>query len=120
VRHFAAGLLLTATATALAGWWWGRDAAVVAGAAGLLAAAAETVAVIALRPALVPPFEHLLERWAVGLGLRIGAVVAVGVAVLRWPARVPVLPAALGFLMVLLPLLFGEMRLVVTKLRTTR
>lgn len=120
MKHLAAGLLLSVSAVALAGWWWGRDAAVVAGAAGLLAAAAETAAVTVLRPALAPPFDRLLKRWVVGLGLRIGAVAAVGVAVLRWPTRFPVLPAALGFLMVLMPLLFGEMRLVVTKLRTTR
>lgn len=44
----------------------------------------------------------------------------VGVAVLVWPERFPVLPTALAFIAVLIPLLFGEMRLVVTRLRTTR
>jgi hypothetical protein len=112
--------MLTAVAMALAAWWWGGDSAAAAGAAGVLAAAAEGAAVTALRPALVPPFDRLLQRWAVGLALRVGALVAVAVAVLRWPGWFPVLPTALGFLVVLMPLLFGEMRLVVTRLRTTR
>ncbi len=120
MRHLAAGVLLAALAAAATGWGWGWGAAGAAGAAGLLAAMAEAVAVTVLRPALEPPFDRLLKRWAVGLGLRIGAVVTVGVGVLRWPERFPVLPTALGFLVVLMPLLFGEMRLVVTKLRTTR
>lgn len=118
MKHFAAGLLLSAVAAVLAGWWWGAGAAAAAG--GLLATAAETAAVTVLRPALEPPFERLLTRWAVGLGLRIGAVIVVGVAVLRWRDWFPVLPTAAGFLLVLIPLLLGEMRLVMTKLRTTR
>jgi hypothetical protein len=113
-------VLLSAAAAGLAGWWWGGDGAVAAGAAGLLATAAETTAVMVLRPALQPPFERLLKRWATGLGLRIGAVAVVGIAVLRWPDPFPVLPTAMGFLVVLIPLLLGEMRLVVTRLRKTR
>jgi ABC-type Co2+ transport system permease subunit len=120
MKPLPVGLLFAAAAATLAAWWWGRSGALAAGAAGLLATGVETVAVSALRPALEPPFERLLKRWAVGLALRLAGVAGVGIAVLRWPERFPVLPTALGFLMVLLPLLFGEMRLVVTKLRTTR
>jgi hypothetical protein len=42
----------------------------------------------------------------------------VGVAVVQWPERFPPLPTALGFVAVLIPLLFGEMGMVVTRLRT--
>jgi hypothetical protein len=118
MKHLAAGLLLSAVAAVLADWWWGGGAAAAAG--GLLATAAETAAVTVLRPALEPPFERLLKRWSVGLGLRVGAVTLVGVAVLRWRDWFPVLPTVTGFLLVLIPLLLGEMRLVVTRLRTTR
>jgi len=120
VTHAVVGLVLT-TASGLVVWRLGGSiAAQGAVAAGVLATVVETVAVSLLRPALVPPFERLLKRWAYGLGLRVGGVAAVGVAVLVWPERFPVLPTALGFVAVLIPLLFGEMRLVVTRLRTTR
>jgi len=114
------GLALTA-AVGTASWWLGGTHAAVAGVtAGVLAVAIETVAVRVLGPALVPPFERLAKRWAFGLGLRLGGVGLVGVAVVRWPAQFPPLPTALGFVAVLIPLLFGEMYLVVTRLRATR
>lgn len=116
----AAGLLLT-TAVAAVSWWRGGWPAALAGlGSGLLATGIEVAALRALLPALVPPFERLMKRWAVGLGLRLGGLVLVAGGVLRWPERFPVLPTALGFLAVLIPLLLGEMWLVSTKLRTTR
>jgi hypothetical protein len=86
----------------------------------VLATGIELVAVRLLVPALAPPFERLVRRWAYGLGLRLGGVGLVGLAVVQWPARFAPLPTALGFVVVLIPLLFGEMRMVVTRLRTTR
>jgi hypothetical protein len=120
MRHAAAGLLLTLGVSAVAGLVGGATAALAAAVAGGLATAIEAAAVAVLRPALEPPFPVLLKRWALGLALRLTGVAAVGVAIVRWPDRAPVLPTALGFLAVLIPLLFGEMRLVVTRLRTTR
>lgn len=120
MTHAAVGAILT-TVAGLVAWWFGGDiAAQGAVAAGVVATVVETAAVSLLRPALDPPFETLLKRWAYGLGLRVGGVALVGVAVLVWPERFPVLPTALAFIAVLIPLLFGEMRLVVTRLRTTR
>ena len=120
MRQAALGVTLTAAASAVSWWLGGVAAAVATLAAGILATGIETVALRLLLPALEPPFERLVKRWAYGLGLRLGGVGLVGVAVVRWPAQFPPLPTALGFVAVLIPLLFGEMRLVVTRLRTAR
>lgn len=120
MRHAAAGLVLTALAAGVAWATAGEVAATAAAAAGLLATGVETAAVLVLRPALRPPFDGILGRWSLGLLLRMGGVVAVGAAVLGWPARFPVLPTALAFVAVLLPLLFFEMHLVYSRLRTRR
>jgi len=120
VRHLVAGLLLTAVATAVAGRMWGQDAVGATLAAGLLATAIESLSVALLRRALDPPFEQLWKRWATGLALRLGGLALVVLAVVRWSAWFPVLPTVIGFLVVLIPLMLGEMWLVWTKLRTTR
>lgn len=120
VSHTLLGLTLVVVVGAVA-WWLGEtpDAASAA-VAGLLATGIETVAVRVLTPALEPPFERLLKRWAMGFGLRVCGVGLVGLAVLRWPERFRPVPTALGFAAVLLPLLIGEMRLVVSRLRARR
>ena len=120
MSHAILGFILTVASGAVAWRLGGGIAAQGAVAAGALATVVETAAVSLLRPALVSPFEKLLKRWAYGLGLRVGAVAAVGAAVLFLPERFPVLPTALGFVAVLIPLLFGEMRLVITSLRMKR
>lgn len=90
----------------------GRGSALAAGGAGVFAGVIHLVAVGVLRPSLVPPFEGTVGRWMVGLGLRFGAVAAIAAALLAWPDLFPALPTALGFLGVLIPLLFAEMWLV--------
>jgi hypothetical protein len=120
MRQAVLGLILTAVVGAVSWQLGGEPAAVAALAAGVLATGIETLALRLLVPALVPPFERLVKRWAYGLALRLGGVGLVGMAVVRWPAQFPPLPTALGFVAVLIPLLFGEMRLVVTRLRTAR
>ena len=120
MRHGALGILLSA---GIGGVVWlvaGRGSAQAAAVAGLLATAIEVAAVAALRPALRPPYEGVLRRWALGLSLRMVGVVVLGWAVLAWRERFPVLPTALGFLGVLVPLLGLEMRLVLTRLQTTQ
>ena len=52
----------------------------------------------------------LLSRWAVGTGLRLFGIAAVAVAVGFDRERFPPLPTALGYLAVLVPLLFFEVR----------
>jgi hypothetical protein len=104
----------------VAGRLWGPDVTGAVVAVGLLATGIESLSVTLLRRALDPPFERLWKRWATGLGLRLGGLALVMLAVVRWPAWFPVLPTAAGFLAVLIPLMLGEMWLVWTKLRTTR
>jgi len=120
VRQVAFGLVLTAAVGAV-GWWRGGETAAVGGlAAGLLATAIEATALRVLTPALVPPFERLMKRWAIGFGLRLAGLATVVTAVVLRPGWFPALPTALGFMAVLIPLLLGEMWVVSRNLRTTR
>ena len=57
------------------------------------------------------PFAAVLKRWGIGMALRfVGIVVLAGAAVAD-PKVFPPLPAAMGYLGVLLPLLIVETRL---------
>lgn len=98
------GLALTVGAAALGG----RPAAI----GGAVALGAQLWAVALLRPAMRAPNPAFMARWLGGMGIR---VLALG-ALLVWSAThrdaLPPLPAALGFLGVLLPLLFMETRFV--------
>jgi Zn-dependent protease len=98
----------------------GPRAARAAGLAGALATLTHVWAVAQLKPALVRPFERLWVRWAMGMGGRLAGLAAVAVAILAAPDRFPPLPTAAGFVGVLLPLLFSEMRLVAGAMRTER
>ncbi len=81
-----------------------------AGIGGAVALAAQLAAVALLRPVMRAPQPVFMARWLAGMGLRalaLGAVLAV--AATHRAALAP-LPASLGFLGVLLPLLFLETR----------
>ena len=85
----------------------GGRAAMIGGVVGL---AAQLGAVALLRPAMRAPQPVFMARWLGGMGLRalaLGAVLTV--AATRGDLLRP-LPASLGFLGVLLPLLFLETR----------
>jgi len=77
---------------------------------GIVALVAQTWAVALLRPRMRAPNPAFMGRWLGGMGIRF---LALG-ALLAWAAThhasVPPLPAGLGFLGVLLPLLFLETR----------
>ena len=82
----------------------GRPAAIGGGAA----LATQLAAVALLRPAMRAPQPVFMARWLGGMGVRVlglGAVLAVAAT---HRALLPPLPASLGFLGVLLPLLFLE------------
>ena len=111
MRVLGLGLCLTALVV-LAEWIaWGRAALVAGVTFGLLATAIQVGAGVAFKPALTGPFPVLIKRWAVGMGLRLAGVVAIAVAVSVDRELFPPLPAALGYLGVVIPLLFGETRL---------
>lgn len=81
-----------------------------AGLGGGVALVAQVAAVALLRPAMDAPQQMFLARWFGGMGIRalgLGALLAVSAT---HTADLPVLPTALGFLGVLLPLLVLEMR----------
>ena len=120
MRSAGVGLGLTGLIAACA-WALGSPfAARAAALAGLLATAIHVSAVVLLKPALVRPFERLWVRWAMGLGIRLAGLAAVATAILAVPDRFPPLATATGFVGVLLPLLFSEMRLVAGAMRTER
>jgi hypothetical protein len=70
------------------------------------------VSVALVRPAFSGETVRLLKRWGLGMLLRGLGVVLVAVAVTLDQAHFPPLPTAFGFLGVLVPLLFLEVRLV--------
>ena len=83
----------------------GGPAAGIGGAAGL---AAQVAAVALLRPAMTAPQAVFMAHWLGGMALRVLALSALLVVVATHRAVLPPLPASLGFLGVLLPLLFWE------------
>jgi len=81
-----------------------------AGIGGIVAVVAQTWAVLLLRPVMRSPNPQFMARWLGGIGIRfVGAAVVLIVAV-TYRALLPPLPAVLGYLGVLLPLLFLETR----------
>ena len=112
VRQTAAlGILLALVAGwvggALAGPAGFRGAAAFGGLAVVLQAAAVALAAPKIG---VGDYQGFLSRWAAGIGLRFLGVVALPVAVLTDRAAFPPLASALGYLGVLVPLLFFEIR----------
>lgn len=102
-------VLMTALGVALimgAGILGGRGAAI----GGIVALGAQLWAVALLRPAMRAPNPAFMGRWLGGMGIRFLALGALLVWAATHRASVPPLPAALGFLGVLLPLLFLETR----------
>lgn len=83
----------------------GGRAAGVGGATGLVA---QFAAVALLRPVMSAPQPVFMTRWVGGMGLRVLALGALLLVVATHRATLPPLPASLGFLGVLLPLLFWE------------
>ncbi len=102
-------LLLAVLGALLVGgalWLGGRGAGI--GAAAALAAQAAAVAL--LKPAMQAPQPVFMARWFGGMGIRtlaLGILLAISAT---HRTALPLLETALGFLGVLLPLLFLETR----------
>jgi hypothetical protein len=96
------GAVLVAVAAALGGW--------AAGIGGAGALAAQLGAVALLRPAMRAPQPVFLARWLAGMGVRVLALGLVLAFAATHRATLSPLPASLGCLGVLLPLLFLETR----------
>lgn len=104
------GIGLTAVVTAVLIAAWGREALLPGVAFGLLATAIQVASAALVGPAAHGEFKLLIRRWAMGMGLRVAGIAVFGVAV--WVRRdlFPPLPAAFGYLGVVVPLLFMETR----------
>lgn len=98
----ASGIALIAGAALLGG-----RAAAIGGTVGLVA---QVWAVALLRPGMKAPTTAFMGRWLGGIAIRFVALGALMIWAATHRASLPVLPAALGFLGVLLPLLFLETR----------
>jgi hypothetical protein len=96
------GILLVAAAVLIGG----RGA----GIGGALAVIAQTAAVALLRPAMAASQPVFMSRWLGGVAIRALVLSALLVISATHQQAIPVLPAALGYLGVLLPLLFTETR----------
>lgn len=96
------GVGLSATVTLFGGW--------SAGVGGVVAVVAQTGAVFLIRPVIGAPSKEFVPRWLAGMALRAALVIGLVVFAALHRSIVSPLPAALGCLGVLLPLLFTETR----------
>jgi hypothetical protein len=101
-----AELVVAALALALAGPL-GLVAALVGGG---IATSAQVTATAVLRPGMKAGTPEFVRRWASGIAIRGGAVVVMVVVLFATQAVLPPLWLALGFLAVLLTLLYTETR----------
>lgn len=85
----------------------GGRGAVMGGAAAI---AAQLAAVALLRPAMDGPQPAFMARWLGGMGIRAVTLAAVVAVAATHRDDLPLLATSLGFLGVLLPLLFLETR----------
>ncbi len=102
VLLLALGAGLVAIAAALGGR--------AAGIGGGVALVAQLWAVALLRPKMGAPTPEFMGRWLGGMAIRALSLGGLIVWVVTHRASLPPLPAVLGFLGVLLPLLFLETR----------
>jgi hypothetical protein len=106
VRPFLPLLLVGVGLAAIAMGLGGRGAGIGGGAALV----AQTAAVALLRPAMHGPQRPFMARWLGGMAIRALTLGGLIVVSATHQDRLPLLSTTLGFLGVLLPLLFAENR----------
>ncbi|HWH02977.1 MAG TPA: hypothetical protein VN674_04745 [Gemmatimonadales bacterium] len=94
------GLGLSVIVTVFGGW--------SAGVGGVVAVVAQTGAVFLIHPVIGAPNKEFVPRWLAGMALRAVLVIGLVVFAALHRSTLSPLPAALGCLGVLLPLLFTE------------
>lgn len=112
IKTFLGGAILTLAVAVLAARFWGGQAALAASVFGALATAIQLGALALLKSVKGAPLNTFLTRWGAGMGLRVLGIVAMALAAGIDRAHFPPLACATGFLGVLIPLLFYEVRLV--------
>lgn len=108
----ALGLLLTLVVTGILTLVLGSEALIAAATFGLLATTLQVISVAAMKPVWSQGFTRVMGRWAAGTLLRLLGVVLIAVAVLIDRELFPPLPAAFGYLGVVVPLLYVELKLI--------
>lgn len=106
------GVLLGAVVSGVAYRIWGTQAAIAAGTFAAFAVVIQLAALALMRPVKDAPTTRFLKRWGAGMGLRFLGIVAIALAAGLDRNHFPPIPTAAGFLGVLLPLLFFEVRLI--------
>ena len=104
------GLILTALVAGVFQVGWRGEGVFAAVGFGILATLVQVGAGVAMRGARQLNFAGFIQRWAVGMGLRMLTVLIMTLAVIVDRERFPPIPAASGLLGVLIPLLFLEAR----------
>lgn len=106
MRSYVPLLLVGLGLVAIAAGVGGRGA----GIGGGTALVAQTAAVVLLRSAMHGPQRPFMRRWFGGMAIRALSLGGLVVVSATHQGRLPLLPTTLGFLGVLLPLLFAENR----------
>lgn len=112
MRLLALGLCLSVVVTTLMVLAWGPGALLAGLSAGAAATLIQVVATRKLRTNYRGTNAQFFAAVGAGMGLRILGVAAVLAAILIDPVRFAPLPTAFGYLGVVIPLLFLEVRLV--------
>ncbi|HWA17098.1 MAG TPA: hypothetical protein VG817_11725 [Gemmatimonadales bacterium] len=110
IRCFVLGLVLTAVVTGLLWAGFGQAAIVPGVTFGLLSTAIQLLALRHLKARWAGSNREFLEGVGIGMALRVLGIVLMLVAIVVDRGRFPPLPTAFGFLGVLIPLLFLEVR----------
>ncbi|MEO7354772.1 MAG: hypothetical protein ABIZ70_10555 [Gemmatimonadales bacterium] len=97
--------------TLISAWLWGMPGAKAALFFGGLATLIQLLADRLARRLGVPATVDRLKVYAIGMALRFGGVALIGVAMMLGGEGFSLLGAALGYLGVILPLLYLETRL---------
>jgi hypothetical protein len=103
-------MILTAATGATAWLIWGPNAVVGTLLFGILATAVQAAATVFVRRAAGAPFPVFMKQWGIGMGFRLTGLVAFAVAVALRPEVFQPVPSALGYVGVVIPLLFLETR----------
>jgi hypothetical protein len=112
IRCFALGVVLTVLVTAALWAGFGESAVLPGVTFGLVSTGIQLLAIRSLRRGWGGSNREFLQGVGVGMALRMLGIVLVLVAIVVDRGRFPPLPTAFGFLGVLIPLLFLEVRFV--------